>query len=87
MIFRKNYLPQMKIVQDFDAKKWYAHTKDGDYVFGQFKDGTYGVLVFSNATRFETLDCLLKAMYEYACKNHLEKIKTELTHNTININT
>ena len=85
-MFRKNYLPHMKIVQDFDTKKWYARTKDGD-VFRRLTNESCGILPYARATKFETLDDLIAALYEYAYKEHLKKIKAELTHNTIKVNT
>ena len=90
-MFRKNYLPRMKIIQDFDTKKWFAYTPGDAFSrreFIQTDDGDYMVSMWgAKPTKFETLDDLIAALYEYAYKEHLEKIKAELTHNTIKINT
>ena len=104
-MFRKNYVPKLRIKQDFDTKKWFAY-KVGDTFdfrsFVQLRDKTdkvyyatvdrheslsYGLVRYYDPTRFDSLDDLLAAIYEYAYTEHLEYIKRSLTNRSVSVST
>lgn len=86
-MFRKNYLPKVQIYQDYESRKWFAGETGGDSFkdFAQTEDGEYVMSIWRGAARFDTLDDLVEALYYYAMKQHLHKIKQELTYNTVKI--
>ncbi len=84
-LFRKNYLPKMNIYQDHDTKKWFAERQD-DFItwsFFQRQDDSFDLSGLHDATQFGTLDDLVIALYEYACKTHLNDIKSQLTYGSV----
>lgn len=85
-LFRKNYLPKMNIYQTLDSK-WIAHNGETDVlsqrVFVKYDDGSYGISALRDWTRFETLDKLMQALYDYACQEHTDAIKNQLTNSNV----
>ena len=91
MFFRKNYLPDLTIHQDSKTGKYFAKGVDKYDITVRFCeriDGKVGdryVLSNYGITLFETVDSLVKALYEYASEEHLKYIHKELTFNTVKI--
>ena len=104
-MFRKNYVPKVRIQQDFDTKKWVAYGTYGNLAceaFVQMRSGmvrepdallchddslSYEILSCYAPTRFDSLDDLLAAIYEYAYTEHLEHIKRSLTDRSVSVST
>ena len=86
-LFRKNYLPNMNIYQHCTTKKWFADREEGiiKWSFIQRQDDSFDLSGLSDATQFETLDDLVIALYEYACKTHLADIKSQLTYGNVKV--
>lgn len=86
-LFRKNYLPKINIYQDHGTKKWFADRQDAiiAWSFVQRKDNSFDLSGLHDATKFETLDDLVKALYEYACMTHLNDIKAQLTYGNVKV--
>lgn len=89
MIFRKNYLPDLNVYQDTEGK-WFAESqRDGwcdRHAFTFIREEEDGfVSRFSEPTKFETLDDLMAALYEYTYKEHLEAIKKQITYNKVKV--
>ncbi len=92
-MFRKNYVPKLEIRQDFGTGKWFAYVP-GDtftvHAFVQSENLSFEVNRFKGpdeATRFDSLDDLMAAIYEYAFKINLEDMKSRLTFNNIKLST
>lgn len=86
--FRKNYLPDLTIYQDTDGK-WFAEEPFNRWgeqrSFRQLEGGSYKVSSRGEPTKFDTLDALMVALYQYTCDIHLEAIKKEITYNKVNV--
>lgn len=85
-MFRKNYLPKLNISQCSKTGKWVAYSKEDSWgvdVFVQNAEdlGEYFISSFHKPTRFESLDDLVAAIYDYAYKDHLKDIHKNLTYN------
>lgn len=86
MIFRKNYLPDLNVYQDTEGK-WFAECPTSSSLWGEKqsfywnKDKSAGfVSQWEGPTKFETLDDLMAALYEYAYNEHLIAVKKQLTY-------
>ena len=92
-MFRKNYIPKLTIKQEFGTGKWFAYVS-GDtfsrYAFVQLGDLSYEVRRFrtpEQAARFDALDDLVAAIYEYGYKTNLKDMKDRLTFNSVKLST
>lgn len=84
-IFRKNYLPRVMIHQDTDGL-WFADNgldhHDPDY---RAFLHCFGLTLTREARKYDTLDELFMAMYEYACAEHLKAVKEKLTYQRVQV--
>ena len=92
-MFRKNYIPKLTIKQEFGTGKWFAYVP-GDCLheeaFYRHEDYSFRVSRFlgpDEATRFDTLDDLVAAIYEYGYKTNLKDMKDRLTFNSVKLST
>jgi hypothetical protein len=90
-IFRKNYLPKVVVHQDTDGL-WFADNGldlyNPDYrVFIHY----FGLVStceerrYNTARKYDTLDDLFTALYEYACAEHLKAVKENLTYQRVQV--
>ncbi len=92
-MFRKNYVPKLEIRQEFGTGKWFAYVPGDVFdraAFVQRGDSSYEVDYFrkpEQATRFDSLDSLMEAIYFYAYQNNLEHMKDKLTFNSVRLST
>ncbi len=92
-MFRKNYVPKLEIRQEFGTGKWFAYVPGDIFTraaFVQREDLSYEVDRYSEpegATRFDSLDSLLEAIYYFAYRKNLEQMKNKLTFNSVRLST
>ena len=84
-IFRKNYLPKVVVHQDTEGL-WFADNGldkyNPDYkVF----EPHFGLTHYTNMSKFDSLDNLFIALYEYAYKEHLKAVKDNLTYQRVQV--
>ena len=91
MFFRKKYLPDLTIHQDSKTGKYFAQGVDKYDISVKFceyvdpKGGDKYAVSPYGVTLYETIDSLVKALYEYASEEHLKYIHKELTFMTVKI--
>ena len=86
-MFRKNYLPKLKIKKSSKTGKLFAYVPGDTHSrknFCEYK-GSYDLEYLSSATEFDTVDELISAIYSYALSLHLEDIHNNLTYNSVDI--
>ena len=85
-LFLKNYMPKASIHQTH-AGKWVASCGNDtfDKSFVQFEDGRYYLSILGEPTRFETIDDIVMALYEYAYNDHIEDIKNQITYSKVKV--
>lgn len=87
-MFRKNYVPKLTIHVDSRSGKYIAI---GECSFGvsqkfvQHEDGSYDVNYYHEATRFDTIDEIMKAIYKFSLDNHLSAIHSEMTYKNVRV--
>jgi len=92
-MFRKNYVPKLEISQEFGTGRWFAYIPGGVFTKAAFvrrKDLLYEVTRLrepEDATKFESLDSLMEAIYYFAYQNHLDTMKKKLTFNSVKLST
>ena len=92
-MFRKNYVPKLEISQEFGTGKWFAYIPGDVFTraaFVQRKDLSYEVCFYKepeDATKFESLDSLMEAIYYFAYQKHLDLMKKKLTFNSVRLST
>mgnify|MGYP003533819531 CR=1 FL=1 len=92
-MFRKNYIPRLTIKQEFGTGKWFAYVPGNRFdreAFVQYENLSFEVKRFrgpDDATRFDTLDDLVAAIYEYGYKENLKDMKVRLTFNSVKLST
>lgn len=92
MIFgRKNYLPDLNVYQDTDGK-WFAECPVSSSLWSEKqmfywnKDKSTGLVSrWEDSTKFDTLDDLMAALYEYTYNEHLKAIKKQLTYERVKV--
>ncbi len=88
-MFRKNYVPKLKIRKDFQTGKWFAEEGNDtfDKSFVQYEDGKYGLSRVCGPTQFDTLHDLMGAIYQFALEQHYRDMCGRLTERSVNLST
>ncbi len=88
-MFRKNYVPKLKIRKDFQTGKWFAEVGSDtfDKSFVQYEDGQYALSLVGRPIQFDTLRDLMEAIYQYALEQHYRDMCGSLTERSVNLTT
>ena len=82
---RKNYLPKVVVHQDIDGS-WFADDGLDPYHLDYRKfTSSFGLAYYQPPEKFKTLDSLLTALYEHACKEHLKAVREKLTYQRVQV--
>ena len=85
-MFRKNYIPKLEIRKSSITGKWFAYI-EGEWGNTSFVESeySYDLLWGCEPTEYDTVDDLMKAIYDCARVSHLKAIHENLTYNQVKV--
>ena len=83
-MFRKNYVPNLTIAKSSETGKWFAYVPGDSFTYRSFveRDDGYSIDWHGRATEYETIDKLMKAVYDYARILHTNAVHKYMTYSS-----